>query len=440
MTTPIPTPDPEAKTEPQVVTPAEPVPEPVDDGVIEAEPITAEPRADHTDGEPEPEPEPTIINGNASKRDQIAKMYKEQRDNPPDPDPEPDPEPEPDPDPEPAPEPDSPQTTQPETGDSETFELKIDGEIRRLSRDEVIALAQKNGAVDNRLTEVNSLIDELKAAKSTARQADHDPAPAPADQSDAVEPEPKPDGSKPDQTTILGDEELDDIVERITVGDTDEAKGGVQKLVEIITKQVTATRPEQPAPDQIADLVSRTIVQQQQKSEIDTAIDDFTESYSDIVNDPLTAAAGVVATAEEMKADLRKVGMSDEQMATLGDDNSLISEAHRRVRAAGHNVRSLSEVLVAGGDKIRERFKLPVPGAEPNPDPDPAPVAADPQRTPPADPVDETKKRIVRKQSATKQPSTTTGREPLKSSSKRPKTADEIVASMRRQRGYAATS
>lgn len=196
--------------------------------------------------------------------------------------------------PEPAPEP-VPQPT--------TFKLKVDGQERELSQDEVLAIAQKNLAADARLRRATEMLQEAEQLREQLL------APPPQ--------EPQVAATIPDRDAVRS--QVSAAVTDLFEGDQDKA---VETLTELLAK-VSAPAPTTPAAPPTINL-DAVVQQVQERVAIQAAFNTVKADYPELVSNPtlerltgmqiddLVAATGIprsqaiLTVAEQLYRDLGK--------------------------------------------------------------------------------------------------------------------------------------
>lgn len=305
--------------------------------------------------------------------------------------------------------------------------LKVDGrEIKRPFRD-IVASAQIDAAANNRLEEAKRILSEAKTVAQSPRQPEHQP-----DDGDqrTVKPSPSRATEQPEHQPDdeVDTEKLASIVERIQVGDKEEGQEALAELVKMV-----GAKPKLDQSD-ISRAVQQTLSERETMSEINRAVEGFSKEFPNLVSDDdLTNVTMTVITKEILK-DLRSAGMSDDDLAAVSKDTKRLAAMHRQARLSGANLRTYDGLLRDVGTHVSEKFGIR-PGSSAPAAKSPAPTPASPQRAP----TDSAKaqERIDRKRAAPQQPRTAGGRTPS-AEPPRPKTKAEVVAQMRRERGFRA--
>jgi hypothetical protein len=241
--------------------------------------------------------------------------------------------------------------------------LKVNGREVELSEEEVIAHAQKSLAAGDVLEQAKSLraeqlsiLEELRAAKANQSQ----PA-QPARVQEEQEPVTKPD-----------DAELDQIIDRIQVGDAEEAKQALQKYGEHIERRIL---------DRIGNLdetiaVTMQTVEQanERKRQTLSTLEGFATEYPEFKESKSLQTALAHEAADVMKNHMTELGVRDETLERIKrengfDDLQTIAYAYRTLREErGYTeLPDHAAILRRSGDALRQRFGYRRP--EPSPQP-----------------------------------------------------------------------
>jgi hypothetical protein len=297
--------------------------------------------------------------------------------------------------------------------------VKIDGVEQELSTDDLIAIAQKHGAADNRLEEAKRLLTE---AKQVVRPSD--PENQPEDREQDTQPPTRSGAHQdPENQRNLGvdPDKLKGIVERIQVGDTDEGLEAVTELISL----VKADRPDLDA-EAVGGIVQQHILDQRYQEENTAALRNFKDKYPVIAADPDLAKVGMEMLGRQLAQDLASVGMADADIAPIKGNVQALVQAHQKVRQAGHKVRTPSELFDAVGQTMSSKFVFANPQANPS----------QPETKKPAPTSSTAQDRQERKRTMPTQPRATGIRE-QKPQAPKPKTPQAIVREARKQRGFA---
>lgn len=312
--------------------------------------------------------------------------------------------------------------------DDAEIELVVYGVPVKKKLSELKADAQKLMAADQILGEAKREREEtrnlLKSAQSR-RGTDPDGADQPAGDGD-LDTRPKSKATKADQPDIdLADADIDSIVERIQIGDKEEGRSAVTDLVRILAKGNTSRLDER----KVTDIATDAIVRTELKREIDTAFEKFNATFPQIVKDDELVDVALRRVQKELHADLKAAGMSDDELSKASTPGELARMHGEIRRKGGAKLRSYDAVLTAVGTHLQTKF-----GTALTPTPSPA---ADPKKPAPTQPAaSKVQQRVEMKRSAPQQPKAAGARTPMQSPGTRPKTHAEIVAEMRKARGF----
>lgn len=138
--------------------------------------------------------------------------------------------------------------------------VKIDGEERIVTQDELVRSYQKNAAADKRLEEATRLMQE---AQRIAEQAAAQPAPV-------AQPETPPEDLKAKAKSVLS---------KLYEGDEESASTALADLL------MTTRGGDQPTPAPAIDIDQLTL-QIQTKMEVDKAFETIQSDYPDLISDP----------------------------------------------------------------------------------------------------------------------------------------------------------
>lgn len=318
-----------------------------------------------------------------------------------------------------------------------TVKLKVHGKEEEVSLEEVISLAQIAKASDNlldvaksRASEATRLLKEAQEAQQRLRDGtEHPPASKAASKPNPSEGQPDPEHPP---VAGLDPDKLREIAERIQVGDAAE---GAEALKELLSEMATKASKPAITPDEIDQRVESRIRHQRTQEELDKALQDFGKEFPDVMGKRLLADAGRTALRDELVKDLRSAGLPDEQIeAASRDDNALVA-IHRDLRSRKNpSVRAYSDLFKATGKALSDEFGLKPKSAQKS---TPPPAKAPAPQRPVSDPA-RVQERIDRKRAAPQQPRAAGVRAPVAQPPQQPSTRD-VVAMMRRQRGFSPT-
>ena len=317
-----------------------------------------------------------------------------------------------------------PVATPAELTDESEHDLVVFGTTVRKTLKEIKAEAQKSLAADTKLEEAKRLVDEVKALKvalaqrpDTSNLEDHldDDGGNRASKTRQSKPVPE-DHSEPEFDV----ESLDSIVERIQVGDKDEGRAAISDLVKLVMKGNTSPINE----TKVIDIVRQESVQAENKRDIASAIDTFSKKFPNIASDDDLADVALKRVQNEMRTDLKANGFSDDALSKIADPRDIAS-MHGEIRRRGAKVRTYDALLTDVGTYLSTKFGGPSQTL--------AKVAAQPSQTPATPSM--VQQRQDMKRTAIQQPKAV-GAKSAAPAAPRPKTPSEIVAEMRKARGF----
>ena len=414
------------------------VPEPDDDNEIVAEGGNDEQAENEAPKEKEAEQsEKEQPEKEEDVRDRIVRLHREKRDReriaagdsqPENAADESDPEDEDDDEPEP--EAQKPATRKPNaTPEDIEVVLKVDGKDVRMKQSEAIALAQQQMAGNNRLSEAKSVLTEVRQLRDEMLTS----ARAPREPDDPEKQREKTGGkSAPKKTSPHDDDEgganqsdldldleqLREIARRVQVGDEGDGVEAVKDIVKIAAK----SRPDA-SPEQIARIVHETIEKNQTAVEINTALQEFGTDYPDAVKNEYIAEAGLHMLRDELIADLRNAGISEDKIAPIKHDASALAAAQRMMRRQNPTteMRSYRDLLSAVGERLTDNFGIQRRDRTTPKQPQPSSTSQ--------------QQRLERKRSSSQQPKPAGGRQAVTQTAK-PRDRRAIIEQMKKDRGF----
>ena len=137
----------------------------------------------------------------------------------------------------------------------------------------------------------------------------------------------------------------------------------------------------------------------------------FGEKFPTIISNPLLATAAMQAVEMEIANDLMAAGLPKELLDPWRGNTQALVKLHGHARASGHKVRSYDALLDATGNRMAREFNL----------------------RPSTSGHDE--RRLAMKRAAPAQPRSA-GRMRGMSSASRPRASADVIADMRRSRGF----
>lgn len=244
--------------------------------------------------------------------------------------------------------------------------LKIRGEEREYTEEEITAAAQKALAAENYLDEAKGKLGEvdelLKSIKNTA-QHQGQPGTHPAGQNTVQpgerEPAPPVDPQHPE------DDPLQRAIDLIQYGDPAEARAVLDQAVEQkATRVATAVVRDTLQADKFKDDAARTA----------KVLNDFASQHPEIAEDDFARVAIEQQVYKEQVADLKALGVDPAKIPTRTGlvTPADIAEAHRWYRTQGYKVRPPQDLLTTAHGKFMEWRGTPKPNGDPV-DPNPQP-------------------------------------------------------------------
>jgi hypothetical protein len=333
----------------------------------------------------------------------------------------------------------------PEVAAPSKHKIKVRGEEIELGLDEIIRRAQLATASEDtleeskrRLQEATALLNEAKALRSQPPEnqpgADKPASKQQPDPSQVTDqPEHQPGKAK-------DPEKLKSVVERIQVGDQDDAAQALLEFRDEIIADISNGKAVDPADlDKRVDArIAQRSAEMQTKAEMDGAVEQFTQRYKDVASNKHLASAGFSILKDEIIADLKLAGLSEQDYAPIRNDVTALAKAQRMLRNNGSKLRTFEELLEKTGTTMVAEFGLKPPAAtdaKSVSQSQPKPTERAPVQTP--DPA-LVQQRVEAKRATVQQPRTAGVRGTVQQAP-RPRTALEIVQDMKRQRGFQVT-
>lgn len=182
--------------------------------------------------------------------------------------------------------------------------LVIDGVEKEFTEEQIIALAQKSGAVDSRLAEANRILEDAKRRAATPLGAQH---------ADAIRRN-DPTAYQPSSTPEDVEGELaSQITRAIVAGEEGDVHKAVQTLLRSGRHSATQTEVK---PEQIHGLVAETIAFERAKSLLETPPEQG--GYADIWSDPMLR--GMFKRREDELRDSQDMRPYGELYKAIGDE------------------------------------------------------------------------------------------------------------------------
>lgn len=303
-------------------------------------------------------------------------------------------------------------------------DLVKDYDLEGLDDAHIIRTAQKEMAADQRLA----------AAKEAEHQRPGNQSPQSAAQGEGSAADQRVDFQSPDADGLdatgsprgtdqaVDEEKLAEIANRIQVGDAEEGKQALAELMQLAKGQNAPLTQEQ-----LQAAVSSVLTQRTHQNEVYEALQKFRDDNPDLMEKRHMWTVALDMTGEEMIADMRKIGITDEQLSPIAGDRKAIATAHRRLREKGFDVRDVATVLKDTGARIRGEFNMPAPSTVPAPTP--RSQSASPSQA-------QVRERVTRKELHQPQPRHGGSPRGTAQQAQRPRSAQEIIQEQRKQRGF----
>lgn len=233
--------------------------------------------------------------------------------------------------------------------------LKVNGQDIELTDDEVVAHAQKALAAENLLEvarrerdEGRTLLEQIRAERATLTRPVSEDAPT---------------SKKPDPVTTPDETELDDIVDRIQVGDPKEAKAALQKYGDAIEERIVKRLGN--LEQTITDTVDTVNEQRQRQRDTLQLIDGFYKDNPEFSKSSLQSALAH-ETADIMRAKMREAGVQDKTFEDLKRDRGMndiqaAGFAYSSLQAMGYSLPKHADLLNEAAKGIRKSFGLAEP-------------------------------------------------------------------------------
>lgn len=242
--------------------------------------------------------------------------------------------------------------------------LKVHGRELELSQEEIIAHAQKSLAADGLLDDAKRMREEHRQMLEEIRAANQNRTEEPSKgQKKAEEPATKPDTA-----------ELDRIIDRIQVGDKEEAAAALMEFGDDIRNRI-----EQRVEERIGNLDERIAATTRQTAEAErrreqtmATLNEFADDYPEFKTNESLQTALAHETAKVMKTHLIEAGVQPETLSGIQREHKLsemeaVSWAYRSLRDGGFDVPDNASLLRTAGDTLRKNFGVKrEPAPQPN--------------------------------------------------------------------------
>jgi hypothetical protein len=232
---------------------------------------------------------------------------------------------------------DEQQPTQQEPPAPAKRKLKVNGQEKEYTDEEVIALAQKAAAGDDYLEQAKQRFNEARQVLETTRVhvSRQNPAEEPATPATETD-----DGTTGQQNPA---DPLKEAIEQIQYGDPDKAK---EVLGKTIAEVATAAVKQVSWEDRVQADVNADL----------RAHDEFVKKNPELASDEIAHAVIKDQLLKGYADDLRKIGVPDDNIPS---DPAKLANEHRRQKLQGASVRSVAQLLDNGAARYLERIGKP---------------------------------------------------------------------------------
>lgn len=238
------------------------------------------------------------------------------------------------------------QQAQQQTPSAQQFiEVKVDGQVVRLTQAELIEHAQKNIAAGNRFETARELAKDLAVARS--QQAEYQRQPQYQPQQTSEEPEAV-------EENQLTDEEILDLIETFQTGDPKEAREAFRRLNAI------NQRPETNVQDLVARQVQATLAEREAKAQQQQFLNEWSGQNRDVIDDPYLQKLVVSEVTESLAHDLIAIGCDPQQVNQLKANPEQLGVTHRHWRANGYGnqMRDPKHLMDMAAGTVRQHFNI----------------------------------------------------------------------------------
>lgn len=307
--------------------------------------------------------------------------------------------------------------------EEQTFTLIVDGRPVQMKQSEVLAKAQIAVASDNRLDEAKRLLQEARALRGSSDDRTNQPD-VDADLNAHDDPSPARKEAVNQSKPSFDPEKLENIVERIQIGDKDEGSQALAELIEIVSS--AGNDRDTLKPDDIGRVVNEQLARSRIQGEIEQAAASFKDKYAGITSDPDMLDMSLNRLGSEVRQDLLNAGIAEAEKAS----KERLLELHSQARIRGLRVNPIQVHFDKVGKELSSKFASVLgsktDGSEP----------ATSRQSQPKQPVPSTRvaERMDRKRSAQVQPRSA-GMRAAPVSTQKP-THRDYVESLRKSRGY----
>lgn len=231
--------------------------------------------------------------------------------------------------------------------------LKVNGRELELDEDEIVAHAQRSLAAGQVLEDAKRIRDSYyQKLEALAAAREHQPAEARTTERQTTD---ASEDTKPD------DQELDDIIDKIQVGDRREAGEALRKHDAALEQRILAKignldeRIERYTNAQ----AERQTVEQQTRS----TLEQFVSDHSEFAENPVLQQALQGQLIGTMRERMAEIGVNDEglrrfqQSMGINDPAAAVGAAYRWLRNNNYSLPEQGEVLKESAERVRSAFR-----------------------------------------------------------------------------------
>lgn len=239
--------------------------------------------------------------------------------------------------------------------------LKVQGRDIELSQDEIDRLAQTAYAAGDILGRAKRERAEAAEILETVRKQ------TAANHSQSADDRPSPQQTTPEDTKP-GDDELDEIIDRIQVGDRNEAKAALKKHGDLIARRLEEKIGDLDA--RIADTIRTREESNQTAKQTREVWDGFVTAEPAFKDNRTLQTALVAETTSQMKHELLNLGVREELLERYQQQSGLsevdvVAKAYRDLLGKGHNLPSHGDILRQSAKSIRQGLGIRDPAPTP---------------------------------------------------------------------------
>lgn len=229
-------------------------------------------------------------------------------------------------------------------------ELVVNGQRIRLPQSEVVAIARKNLAADDYLSQAK---DILATAKRTARAAPD------AESHGGEEGEAKP-GTERGKPTQLTRERRLELFEAIQTGSPEEADAAFAELLTAV-----------PSRDEVRATAEATVAQQEARTEANRALTNLAQEFPELAKDEELPTLVIQRTVSGMIKALEEAGAPEEHIAQIRGRPDWVRDYYFDARKLPEfrSLRSPADIAHDAAKAINDKYVVPRTRPQPKPEP-----------------------------------------------------------------------